>query len=336
MDNKKATLDIIMPVYNTALYLDKCIKSIVGQTFTDWRLILVDDGSTDSSPAICDRWAATDKRIIAIHKPNTGQGDSRNVAIKMATAEFVGFVDSDDWVEPDMYATLIDELHAHNGDIAICDHFTDFPKGSRYKKKKNCDEVEIISHDDAHRLIIRDRIQSYIWQMVFRRELLNHNMPHHLCFEDYAVLPRWYDNARCIVRVNRPLYHYRMRGSSIVHDDSAERDFAFIKAEEQRTLFYHGTPFENYANRKLLLTYIRTAKYITRIKNLPTFTLLKYLMDIRHRLNRLNNNSVSHLNKKDRLLRFLLLNNIAMFIAYQRTETKLLGDKHKSNEETFS
>ena len=335
MDNHKTALDIIVPVYNTAAYIDKCIGSIVNQTFKDWRLIIVDDGSTDASPEICDRWADTDKRITVIHKPNTGQGDSRNVALRMSTAPLVGFVDSDDWVEPDMYATLVGELHSHNADIAICDHFTDYPKGARYKKKKNREEVETIGHDQAHRLIIRDNIQSYIWQMVFRRGLLCQDMPRHAFFEDYAVLPLWYDKARCTVRINRPLYHYRMRQSSIVHNDSADMELAFVKAEEQRAMFYKGTPFESDANHKLLLTYIRTAKYITRMNGLPSMALFKHLLDIRRRLNILDNNSTRRLGNKNRLLRFLLLNSIPMFIAYQRAELKLLGNKHANKEEKY-
>ena len=85
-----ARLDIIMPVYNTADYLDQCLQSIVGQTLTDWHLIIVDDGSTDGSPQICDRWAEKDSRITVVHKENTGQADSRNIALDMCRAPYVG------------------------------------------------------------------------------------------------------------------------------------------------------------------------------------------------------------------------------------------------------
>ena len=82
-------LDIILPVYNTERYLDQCIQSIVDQELKDWHLIIIDDGSTDASPKICDSWANSDKRITVVHKPNSGQADSRNVAIDMCTAEYV-------------------------------------------------------------------------------------------------------------------------------------------------------------------------------------------------------------------------------------------------------
>ena len=115
----KPTLDIILPVYNTERYLDQCIESIVSQQFNDWHLIVMDDGSTDSSPEICDRWAQRDKRITVVHKQNSGLSDTRNIAIDMSTAEYIGFVDSDDWIEPDMYSFLMDNIQKHDADIAI-------------------------------------------------------------------------------------------------------------------------------------------------------------------------------------------------------------------------
>ena len=102
-----ARLDIIMPVYNTADYLDQCLQSIADQTLTDWHLIIVDDGSTDGSLQICDRWAEKDSRITVVHKENTGQADSRNIALDMCRAPYVGFADSDDWLEPDMFEFLV-------------------------------------------------------------------------------------------------------------------------------------------------------------------------------------------------------------------------------------
>ena len=131
----KPTLDIILPVYNTERYLDQCIESIVNQQFNDWHLIVMDDGSTDSSPEICDRWAQRDKRITVVHKQNSGLSDTRNTAIDMSTAEYIGFVDSDDWIEPDMYSFLMDNIQKHDADIAVCNHFFE------YKTDRHCDQT---------------------------------------------------------------------------------------------------------------------------------------------------------------------------------------------------
>ena len=99
----KILISIITPVYNVEKYLPQCIDSVIAQTFRNWELILVDDGSTDRSGAICDEYAAKDSRIRVHHKENSGQADSRNIALRMARADLIGYVDSDDWTEPDMY-----------------------------------------------------------------------------------------------------------------------------------------------------------------------------------------------------------------------------------------
>ncbi|HAQ0795523.1 TPA: glycosyltransferase, partial [Enterococcus faecium] len=99
-------ISIIVPVYNVEKYLKKCVDSILGQTFTDFELLLIDDGSTDNSGSICDELAKTDNRIKVIHKENGGLSDARNIGIEVAKGDFIGFIDSDDYIDEDMYAFL--------------------------------------------------------------------------------------------------------------------------------------------------------------------------------------------------------------------------------------
>lgn len=110
-------ISIIVPVYNTELYLDKCVQSILNQTYQNLEIILVDDGSTDSSPQKCDEYAGKDNRIRVIHKKNGGQSSARNVALDICNGDFIGFVDSDDWVLPTMYEKLLGTL-SHDRMIA--------------------------------------------------------------------------------------------------------------------------------------------------------------------------------------------------------------------------
>ena len=114
-------ISVIIPVYRTELYLDKCISSVVNQTYTDLEIILVDDGSPDACPAICDAWAAMDKRIRVIHQKNGGGGAARNTGLDAANGELVAFVDSDDYLSPDMYAHLYRLLES-GADVAECDY----------------------------------------------------------------------------------------------------------------------------------------------------------------------------------------------------------------------
>ena len=120
-------ISIIVPVYKVEKYLERCVKSILAQTFTDFELILVDDGSPDNCPLMCDEWAKKDKRIKVIHKANGGAGQSRNVGLENATGKYIGFVDADDWITRDMYEYLHELIIKEDADVAMCD-FTRNPK----------------------------------------------------------------------------------------------------------------------------------------------------------------------------------------------------------------
>jgi glycosyltransferase involved in cell wall biosynthesis len=117
---KSPKITIIVAVYDTEKYLNKCVKSIINQTYQNLEIFLVDDGSTDSSAAICDEFTSIDERIKVIHKTNGGQGSARNLALEAATGEWIGFVDSDDWIDADMYEFLLSKALAENADIVEC------------------------------------------------------------------------------------------------------------------------------------------------------------------------------------------------------------------------
>ncbi len=113
-------ISIIIPVYNTEKYLNSCVESVAGQTFDNLEIILVDDGSTDNCPAICDEWAHRDSRIRVIHKANGGQGEARNIGIEKSHGDYIGFVDSDDTISPFMYERLYSLIVSENADMVQC------------------------------------------------------------------------------------------------------------------------------------------------------------------------------------------------------------------------
>ena len=114
-------ISIIIPLHNVEKYLNKCIQSVVNQTYENLDIILIDDGSTDRCPQICDEWAEKDLRIRTIHKTYGGVADARNVGLSAANGEYIGFVDSDDYVENTMFEHLYKVLKETNADISICD-----------------------------------------------------------------------------------------------------------------------------------------------------------------------------------------------------------------------
>lgn len=122
MPCEKPLLSIIVPVYDVERYLPKCIDSILAQTFTDFELILVEDGSPDNCPALCDAAAAKDARIRVIHQKNGGLSAARNAGLDAARGEWIGFVDSDDYIAPEMYEALYKAVQSTGADLALCDY----------------------------------------------------------------------------------------------------------------------------------------------------------------------------------------------------------------------
>ena len=119
---EKPLISVIVPVYKVEKYLDRCVESIVNQTYENLEIILVDDGSPDNCPQMCDAWAEKDSRIKVIHKENGGVSSARNIGLDSATGEYIGFVDSDDYIEPEMYEMLMNALVEHYADIAVCNN----------------------------------------------------------------------------------------------------------------------------------------------------------------------------------------------------------------------
>ena len=120
MDEK---ISVIVPVYNVEQYLERCVDSIINQTYKNLEIILVNDGSTDNSGQLCDELAKKDDRIRVIHKKNGGLSDARNVGIDEAESELIGFIDSDDYIDEDMYELLINNMKNANADLSMCGHF---------------------------------------------------------------------------------------------------------------------------------------------------------------------------------------------------------------------
>ena len=134
---KKIELSIIVPVYNCEKYINRCVNSILNQKLKNIQLILIDDGSKDSSGNICDKYAAIDSRVLVIHNQNQGVSMARNCGLSAALGEYIGFVDADDWIDIEMYSTLIGLAKENNADIVMCDALTE------YSNKKN--EIDTIS-----------------------------------------------------------------------------------------------------------------------------------------------------------------------------------------------
>lgn len=140
-------LSIIVPIYKVEAYLPKCIDSVLAQSFRDWELILVDDGSPDGCPAICDRYAADDSRIRVIHQPNAGVSAARNRGLDAASAELITFIDPDDHVHRDCYKLMLDAMERTGTGMAICGFLYEYPDGSTEPRVADGAELVLSHHD---------------------------------------------------------------------------------------------------------------------------------------------------------------------------------------------
>ncbi|WP_185959505.1 glycosyltransferase family 2 protein [Planococcus salinarum] len=213
-------ITVIIPIYNVEDYLKKCVESVINQTYKNLEILLINDGSTDSSGSLCDSFALTDSRIRAIHKKNGGISDARNTGLEAATGEFIAFLDSDDWVDPEMYEVLHDLLILHEADVSIC----------RFKNIHN-DMIEdgstgkIAVYDNIGALKAIAKIENNfflthnVWNKLFKSELVKKfRFLKGKIAEDLYFTPKVIHASERCVYIDKAMYNYlRERPASIMN-----------------------------------------------------------------------------------------------------------------------
>jgi len=230
---REALISVIVPVYKVEPYLRKCLDSILGQTYRNLEILLIDDGSPDRCGEICEEYAAKDGRIKAIHQANGGLSSARNRGLARATGDFIGFVDSDDWIEPDMYDYLLSGMRRAEAEIAVC---------GRYEHARETCVVrgwpreEPLNREEALRALLEnDRLKNFMWDKLWRRELFaDLRFPEGRTFEDMAVAHKLFAKALRVVCLPEAKYHYRLRSGSILDDVSLKNRMNFYLAARSR------------------------------------------------------------------------------------------------------
>ncbi|MGN0384193.1 MAG: glycosyltransferase family 2 protein [Eubacterium sp.] len=207
-------ISIIVPVYNVKDYLDKCVNSILNQTYKSIDIILVDDGSTDGSQDVCDKYASQDDRVRAIHKVNGGLSSARNEGLKFAKGSFVVFVDSDDYIEPDMMESLYNAYIKYDADIVCCGKYLESSTGT---KEVNCESEYCISQESAiKRMLQLNDIDNSACDKLYKLELFDDiEFPEGRYYEDMGTLYRLMGKANKVAHIPFPKYHYITRDGSI-------------------------------------------------------------------------------------------------------------------------
>jgi glycosyltransferase involved in cell wall biosynthesis len=228
-------VSVVIPVYNSAKYLHECLDSVIAQTFSDWEIVAIDDGSSDDSPAILDEYAAKDSRIKVIHKANGGVSAARNDGLAAASGEYVLFADSDDWLSDDALQVLFDATSNGAVDVAIADHWQWKENGSEslhhfFAEDFLTDSLAVIR--DVQRMVLYKGYSPYpspncsymfsaLWTKLIRRTLLVDNGIRFSgslkLYEDGLVALQVFQHAKSVCYRRVPVYHYRVLNNSLCH-----------------------------------------------------------------------------------------------------------------------
>ncbi len=249
MHDEAAKISVIIPVYKVEKYLDRCIESVVNQTYTNLEIILVDDGSPDRSGEICDAWAHRDKRIRVIHQKNGGLSAARNAGLDIACGDYIGFVDSDDYIHQDMYLSMYQKAISCRSDIVVCGFERVDEKGN------SISGAGFSPNSESQFSTISTRIMCVVWNKLYRGELFDClRFPVGKVYEDVFVMPRLLQTSRNTNVIRESLYFYRQSADSITRSGNTVKKFDLCEAYYEAVVFYESiardeclTDISNYA-----------------------------------------------------------------------------------------
>jgi len=258
--NENVLVSIIVPIYKVENYLEKCLESIIAQTYNNLQIILIDDGSPDSCGEICDEYALKDSRIIVIHQKNMGLSAARNAGFEKVLGKYIGFVDSDDYIANDMYESLVNAIEKYDTDISMCSYYK---VDNNVVSKPEYPEIKdrIYTKNEALKeLLIDHKIQNYVWNKLYRKELFsNVSFPEGKEFEDIATIFYIFEKINSIVKINKTQYFYVTRPESIVNDVSRKRINNYLEFSIERYLYINKKypELKIYNDYKLVGTTVR-------------------------------------------------------------------------------
>ena len=296
-------ISIIVPIYNVDRYLRRCIESIINQTYKNIEIILVDDGSSDSSPEICDKYKEKDSRIIVIHKENGGLSSARNAGLEVAKGTLIGFVDSDDYIASDMYEKLKANMDKYSSDISACQFCFNYKHSKRvcivsskeklFRGKEKFDNLKYI--------------KGVAWNKLYKREIFKKiKYPDGKIYEDHLIICDVLNKAKKVSFLNETLYYYTTRKSSITktftknHSDlisAIEVDIKFYKKKKYLDLLVR-------AQYRKIMEIIGYA-YKINAKSLRDERVAKYVDEAIKLAQELKNSEYLSDDEKDRIELFL-------------------------------
>jgi exopolysaccharide biosynthesis predicted pyruvyltransferase EpsI/glycosyltransferase involved in cell wall biosynthesis len=284
-NNTKSLISIIVPVFNVEKYLHRSLTSILSQSYERIEVLLVDDGSTDNSGAICDAFSTNDDRISVFHKQNSGLSSARNTGIENAHGDFLLFVDSDDWIKQDMVEKLLLSMQENKADIAMCGFI--ITDGINFRESKWFNRETVLDGKEAFRMLLEDDyVTSHAWNKLFRTPLFNGiRFPEGKFYEDIYMMHKIFLRVNEVVMIDSHEYYYFVRSDSITANISFQKRIDYVKSYASR----YNDVSQIYPEYKAILlksvtvsTLISLGKYYTSRKDRDEFAveigkLMKFL-----------------------------------------------------------
>lgn len=278
-------ISVIVPVYKAEQFLDKCVDSIVKQTYSNLEIILVDDGSPDCCGAMCDVWAQKDRRVKVIHIENGGAGRARNIGLGIAKGDFISFVDSDDYLSAQMYEIM---MHFFNREIDIveCDYIIAKDDLIEFKKANDCIKKSEYKTKEAMKEHIKDQIfKQIIWNKLYRHDVIRGILfPEKKLIDDEFWTYQVIGQAKKLIHINESLYVYRQQPDSVMHRSFSLQRLQAIEAKKNRLEYiqkYFPELFEE-AHRNFWLSCLyvgqMSLKYLNKTEYEQAFEIIKCAM----------------------------------------------------------
>lgn len=232
MDN---LVSVIIPVCNVEKYIDKCLSSVVNQTYKNLEIIIIDDGSTDASPALCDKWAEKDERIKVFHIKNDGVSAARNMGLDKSNGDYICFADSDDWIECDMIEFLLTKAVENDADIIRCSYFTEHMNGNGNPLIP--DEISTFPtrNEIICELVEHGVIAGAIWNKLYKRSAVGDTRfnTNYRYGEDLFFNYEIYNKNIKAAFYGEPKYHYLLRTGSVTNSEFSEKDLDLLKVKKK-------------------------------------------------------------------------------------------------------
>lgn len=275
-------ISVIVPVYNVEKYLDRCVKSILSQSFSDFELLLVDDGSPDRCGELCDEYAKGDSRIKAFHKRNGGLSDARNFGIEKALGEYLMFVDSDDYIHEQMLETLHRLITENDADLAVCSAMDVF-EGKEVTQVREIREFTLNKTESYKYMLRGDGLPSACNKLYKRQTVGEVRFPVGKLYEDGFFTPQILKRVEKTAVTSRPMYYYFRRADSITTKPFRKGDLDVIEAydicvRQVRELCPEALPFAEFRYRNAYFNVLDKMLMRDDCKSIPEYkTTVKYL-----------------------------------------------------------